>query len=55
MKSPARKPAEHAIRALTLFTDLLVGHLTFRVSDDGSAPHLKENEFAVVDTTDREV
>jgi hypothetical protein len=42
------------IRALTLFETLPDGHRTFRVLDDASAPHLKEREFAVIDTTDRE-
>jgi hypothetical protein len=42
------------IRALTLFETLPPGHKTFRVPDDGSSPHLKEREFAVIDTTDRE-
>ena len=41
------------IRALTVFTRLPPGHATFRVGDDGSAPHLNEHEFAVVDITDR--
>jgi hypothetical protein len=42
------------IRALTLFETLPPGYKTFRVPDDGSSPHLKELEFAVIDTTDRE-
>jgi hypothetical protein len=42
------------IRALTLFETLPPGHKTFRAPDDGSSPHLKEREFAVIDTTDRE-
>jgi hypothetical protein len=42
------------IRALTLFETLPPDHKTFRVPDDGSSPHLKEREFAVIDTTDRE-
>jgi hypothetical protein len=41
------------LRALTIFTRLPPGHATFRIVDDGSAPHLNENEFAVVDITDR--
>jgi hypothetical protein len=30
-------------------------HKTFRVGDDGSDPHLHEGEYAVIDTTDREL
>jgi hypothetical protein len=30
-------------------------HKTFRVRDDGSDPHLHEGEYAVIDTTDREL
>jgi hypothetical protein len=29
--------------------------MTFKVEDDGSEPHLKRGEYAVVDTTDREL
>jgi hypothetical protein len=42
-------------RALTAFDVLPPEHKTFRVSDGDSAPHLKINEFAVIDTTDREL
>ena len=55
--APARKTLSppQPIRALTLFQTLPPGHQTFRVPDDGSAPHLKECEFAVIDTTDFEL
>ena len=43
------------LRALTLFDNLSVGHGTFLVTDDGSEPHLKRGEYAVVNTVDREV
>ena len=33
------------IRALTVFNRLPPGHATFRVGNDGSAPHLNEHEF----------
>jgi hypothetical protein len=42
------------IRALTLFETLPPAHKTFRVTDDGTSPHLNEREFAVIDTADRE-
>jgi hypothetical protein len=57
MNAPRRKqpaPAQSPLRALTLFETLPPGHKTFRVPDDGSSPHLKEREYAVIDTTDRE-
>jgi hypothetical protein len=57
MNAPRRKqpaPAQSPLRALTLFETLPPGHKTFRVPDDGSSPHLEEQEFAVIDTTDRE-
>ena len=54
MNAPAEKPAE-PIRALTLFESLPPQHVTFRVDDDGSDPHLRSGEYAVVDTTDREL
>jgi hypothetical protein len=57
MSAPRRKqpaPAQSPLRALTFFETLPPGHKTFRVPDDGSSPHLKEREYAVIDTTDRE-
>jgi hypothetical protein len=43
-------------RALTSFEKLDgPAHKTFLVSDDLSAPHLRPDEYAVVDTTDREL
>jgi hypothetical protein len=42
-------------RALTPFETLPAGHATFRVDDDGSAPHLNVDEYAVIDTNDREL
>jgi hypothetical protein len=57
MNLPLRKPdvAPSELRALTFFGALPPGHITFLVADDGSAPHLKIGEFAVIDTTDREL
>jgi hypothetical protein len=57
MSAPRGKQPAHAqssLRALTLFETLPPGHKTFHVPDDGSSPHHKEQEFAVIDTTDRE-
>ena len=34
------------LRALTLFETLPAGHVTFRVEDDGSDPHLQVGEYA---------
>jgi hypothetical protein len=42
------------LRALTLFDTLPQGHVTFSVTEDGAEPHLRRNEYAVIDTTDRE-
>jgi hypothetical protein len=42
------------LRALTLFDTLPQGHVTFLVTEDGAEPHLRRNEYAVIDTTDRE-
>jgi hypothetical protein len=38
-----------------VFETLPAQHKTFRVRDDGSDPHLHEGEYAVIDTTDREL
>ena len=54
MNTPVRK-TRPAFRALIQYARLPAGHMTFRVEDDGSDPHLRESEFAVVDTADREV
>ena len=43
------------LRALTEFTTLPPGHMTFRIEEDGCEPHLKEGEYAVIDMTDRSV
>jgi hypothetical protein len=40
---------------LTAFDSLPPHHKTFRAADGGSALHLKVNEFAVIDTTDRQL
>jgi hypothetical protein len=37
------------------FDTLPAGHKTFRITDDGAAPHLNEREYAVVDLIDREL
>jgi hypothetical protein len=42
-------------RALTLFEDLPPAHKAVLVLQTGFEPHLKVGEFAVVDTTDKEV
>jgi hypothetical protein len=43
------------IRALTIFDSLPRNYRTLRIADDASAPHLKAGEYAVIDTTDREL
>jgi hypothetical protein len=43
------------IRALTIFDSLPRNHRTLGIADDASAPHLKAGEYAVIDTTDREL
>jgi hypothetical protein len=58
MNAPLRKqpaPAQSPLRALTLFKTLPPGHKTLLVEDDGSFPHLKVGEYAVIDTTDVEL
>lgn len=50
----AALPSLPPLRALTVFETLPPSHKTFRIRDDGSSPHLKEGEFAVIDTSDRE-
>jgi hypothetical protein len=42
------------LRALTVFDLLPAKHVSFLVNKDGAEPHLREGEYAVVDTTDRE-
>lgn len=56
MNTPLKK-SDHrqAFRALTAFDVLPADHKTFRIADGDSAPHLKVNEYAVIDTTDREL
>jgi hypothetical protein len=56
MNIPLKK-SDHrqTLRALTAFDSLPPEHKTFRIADGGSAPHLKVDEFAVIDTTDREL
>jgi hypothetical protein len=51
---PSLRP-QPALRALTPFKSLPPAHKTFEVTRDGAEPHLNVGEFAVVDTTDREV
>jgi hypothetical protein len=51
MSVPAR--LNPIFRALTLFGVLPPEHVTFGVQEDGADPHLREGEFAVIDTTDR--
>ncbi|ACB96744.1 hypothetical protein [Beijerinckia indica] len=43
------------LRALPLFTDLPAGHKAVLVRQDDFEPHLRIGEFAVVDTTDKDV
>jgi hypothetical protein len=52
-KTQKRSAPQGELRALTLFDALPDHHSTFLVDDDGSEPHLRRNEYAVVDTTDR--
>jgi len=51
----AVRAAAEQYRALTEFTTLPPGHMTFRIEEDGCEPHLKEGEYAVIDMTDRSV
>jgi hypothetical protein len=56
--APQQNPTQRGqspIRALTIFESLPCGHNTLLIADDASAPHLKAGEFAVIDTTDREL
>lgn len=50
----AAAPPVSDFRALTLFERLSPEHMTFRVPNAASAPHLKEGEYAVVDLRDRD-
>lgn len=50
----AAPPPLSDFRALTLFERLSPEHMTFRVPNAASAPHLKEGEYAVVDLSDRD-
>ncbi|EAQ35769.1 hypothetical protein NB311A_05113 [Nitrobacter sp. Nb-311A] len=54
-RSRAIRTVAEPLRALTEFTTLPHGHMTFRIEEDGSEPHLKEGEYAVIDMTDRSV
>jgi hypothetical protein len=49
------KPTHTPIRALGTFDRLEPGHRTFLVDDNRSVPHLRPNEYAVIDTSDREL
>ena len=55
--SGSRWAFEHQreLRALIAFEQLPPNCGSFLVKDDGSAPHLREGEYAVVDLLDREV
>jgi hypothetical protein len=39
-------------RALPIFEDVEPGYMLWHVLDDRHAPHLKEGDWAVIDTTD---
>lgn len=45
---------QRELRALMLFDRPRPGHASFSVQDDGSVPHLREGEYAIVDLRDRE-
>jgi len=51
-----KRPFEHQreLRALMLFDRRHPGYASFLVQDDGSVPHLREGEYAIVDLRDRE-
>lgn len=53
-KAPGIQP-QADLRALTPFKNLPPGHKTFEVTRDGAEPHLNVGEFAVIDTSDRDV
>jgi hypothetical protein len=55
MNLPLRNPATSPLRALTAFDSLPPKHRTLLVPDNDSAPHLQVSEYAVIDTTDREL
>lgn len=50
----ARGRGQSEFRALSLFESLPPSHKTFLVTGDGADPHLKKDEYAVVDTDDRD-
>lgn len=55
MTAKAKKQSPQGLfRALTQFEKLAPNHETFLVVDDGSEPHLRKSEYAVIDTSDRE-
>jgi hypothetical protein len=54
-QSRPTQPRQSPIRALTIFDSLPRNHRTLQIADDASAPHLKAGEYAVIDTTDREL
>lgn len=47
------KAAKEEFRALSPFKSVLSNHLIFKIEDDGSEPHLRRGENAIVDTQDR--
>ncbi|MDB5599354.1 MAG: hypothetical protein JWN71_1398 [Xanthobacteraceae bacterium] len=55
VKHPPAIEMSPNFRALTSFERLTPEQKTFRVTNDGSAPHLIKGEYAVVDTADREL
>jgi len=55
---PSRRntaPRRGPLRALMHFEALPEAHKTFKAPDDCCGAHLREGEFAVIDTTDREL
>src|ERR1700761_4046846 len=52
MASSTRQPG---LRALTMFDVLPKEHVTFLVTEGGAEPHLRRSEYAVIDTTDRDL
>lgn len=43
------------LRALPVFNVLPAKHVTFLITEDGAEPHLRKGEYAVIDTTDRDL
>src|SRR5665213_3330335 len=52
---PALRDSDKEARALPIVEAVEPGHMLWHVLDDRHAPHLKEGDWAVIDTTDRKI